>query len=80
MRIFKLGGIEIFDEDIQYIKNNEILYISEGEEFDESSNFIIYKILRVLGEGGFGKVFEAKHRITKQRVAIKIIEGSKISP
>ena len=65
MRIFKKGGLEILDEDIQYIKANEILYISQGEEFDESSNFIIYKLIRVLGEGGFGKVYEARHRVTK---------------
>ncbi|EGR34275.1 protein kinase domain protein [Ichthyophthirius multifiliis] len=78
IRVFKVGGIEILNEDVQYIKNNDILYVSEGQEFDESSNFAIYKIIRVLGEGGFGKVYKAKNRITKQCVAIKMIEWQKI--
>lgn len=33
-----------------------------------------YKLLKVLGAGTFGKVVLAKHRVTKQEVAIKFIE------
>ena len=32
-----------------------------------------YKLLNVLGEGTFGKVIQARHRVTKQDVAIKFI-------
>jgi serine/threonine protein kinase len=53
------------------------LYISRGEEFDEGSHFAEYKLLSELGQGGFGKVFEAKHRISKEKVAIKIAENNK---
>ncbi len=60
-----MGGVELFEEDVDYIKKDEILYISEGEDFDESSNFVLYKLIREIGEGGFGKVFEGKNRITK---------------
>ena len=65
LRIFKSSGVEIFNEDIQYIKNNEILYISLGEDYDECSNFAQYKIIKTIGSGGFSKVYEAKNRITK---------------
>lgn len=47
-----------------------------GEEFDEGSVFAEYKIIKELGAGGFGKVFEARHRITKEKVAIKIAESN----
>ena len=32
-----------------------------------------------MGKGGYGTVYEAKNRLTKERVAIKLIDGSKIS-
>jgi serine/threonine protein kinase len=51
---------------VEYIKDREILYVSLGEEFDEGSVFAEYKIVKELGAGGFGKVFEARHRISKE--------------
>lgn len=55
IRIFQLGGVELFDDDIKYIKPNEILYVSpDRQEFDDSSNFAIYKILHKIGKGGYG--------------------------
>ena len=36
-------------------------------------------MLKILGEGGYGKVYEAKNRLTKERVAIKMIDRTKIS-
>lgn len=68
---------QVETEEVEYIKDHEILYISKGEEFDEGSLFAEYKLLRELGQGGFGKVYEAKHRISKERVAIKIAESSR---
>jgi hypothetical protein len=38
------------------IKNKERVYVSRGEEFDCEMNFGEYKIIKPLGEGGFGKV------------------------
>ena len=35
--MFKSSGIEIEAEEIDFIKNKDILYISKGEEFDENS-------------------------------------------
>ncbi|HKP56509.1 MAG TPA: serine/threonine-protein kinase [Polyangiales bacterium] len=35
-----------------------------------------YQILRVIGEGGMGRVYEARHmRLTSKRVAIKVLHG-----
>ncbi len=41
------------------------MYISKGEEFDESSNFAIYKVIESLGEGGYGKVFKAENPLKR---------------
>ena len=47
--MFKTGGVEVFNEDIEYIKDGDILFFSFGDDFDESSNFALYKLLRCLG-------------------------------
>lgn len=33
-----------------------------------------YEIVKELGEGGFGRVMLGKHKVTNQKVAIKIIK------
>jgi MAP/microtubule affinity-regulating kinase len=38
----------------------------------------VYEIVKFLGEGGFGKVLLGKHKISKELVAIKIIDTYKI--
>ncbi|HLW65465.1 MAG TPA: protein kinase, partial [Gemmataceae bacterium] len=40
----------------------------------ELKNHPRYRILRFLGAGGMGMVFEAEHRVMKRRVALKIIK------
>ena len=72
--MFKSSGIEIESEEVDFIKHKDILYISKGEDFDENSQYAEYEIIRELGHGGFGKVCEAKHYLTGERVAIKIYE------
>jgi serine/threonine protein kinase len=53
-----------------------MLYVSRGEEYDDGSVLAEYKIIRELGQGGFGTVYEAKHRLTKEKVAIKTAEST----
>ena len=48
-RLFNSEGVEIFDNDIQYIKNQAILFMSNGAPFDEMSCFRQYQILNILG-------------------------------
>jgi hypothetical protein len=36
-------------EEVGYIRDHEILYISKGEDFDEGSHFSEYKLISELG-------------------------------
>ena len=38
----------------------------------------LYEVVKTLGEGSFGKVKLATHRVTKQQVALKIISRKKL--
>ena len=49
-----------------------------GEEFDQYSCFSEYEIQKQIGEGGFGKVVLGEHKVTKEKVAIKIVNTSLI--
>jgi serine/threonine protein kinase len=48
------------------------------EHKDKSDIFSVYQKGKVLGEGGFAKVYKGKHRITGKEVAIKTIQLCKI--
>ena len=76
-RIFGVDAVELFDEDLLFLKDGNRLYLSRGEDFDSNRNFGEYEIIRVLGEGGFGSVSLAKSRITHEQVAIKVMKPSK---
>lgn len=39
IRIYNSEGSEYFEEDLDYIKNGSVLYVSKGEEFDPTSCF-----------------------------------------
>jgi eukaryotic-like serine/threonine-protein kinase len=47
-----------------------------GEEFDRNSGLSEYDVVTKLGEGGFGNVSLAQHKLTKEKFAIKFLKGS----
>jgi len=58
------------------IKESEVVYVEPNPE--RSFNYLNilnqYEIINKLGQGGFGKVYKAKHKETEQVVAIKFID------
>ncbi|CAD8106440.1 unnamed protein product [Paramecium primaurelia] len=78
LRLFTQQGVEIFEEDLMFLKDGTLLYVSDSRDFDAYSQFSVYQIIKTLGEGGFGKVMLGKHKLTQEQVAIKIIDSGKL--
>lgn len=72
MRLFNSEGLEIYENDLAFLKNEDILYVSKGEDFKFETYYSEYKLEKIIGQGGFGKVFLGFHKKNKKRVAIKI--------
>jgi tRNA A-37 threonylcarbamoyl transferase component Bud32 len=72
--IFKIKEDEGLSELISLIKRSFVDYPSQ--RFKTSLNF--YEMLKILGKGTYGKVYEAQHKLTAGRVAVKCIEKTTI--
>lgn len=55
-----------------------MIYISKGEDFDDSSNFAVYKKISELGKGGYGIVYYAQNTLNNEHVAIKMLDRTKV--
>lgn len=75
--MFDKEGVEIFESDLVMLSENDIIYLAaKGEDFDYNSVLGDYDIQKVLGEGGFGKVYLGVQRETEEKVAIKFMDVS----
>jgi tRNA A-37 threonylcarbamoyl transferase component Bud32 len=72
--IFKIKEDKDMSDLISYIKHNFVDY--PNQRFKTSLNF--YELLKILGKGTYGKVYEAQHKLTSCKVAIKCIEKTTI--
>jgi myosin-light-chain kinase len=74
MIIYNYKGLEIDDSDISILKNNDILYLEKNQKPFLTENYINeYQKIEYIKEGGYGKVYKAKHNLTQKIVAIKKI-------
>lgn len=72
IKIFNYKGIEIDDVDIEYLGNNQLLFISlDGSNFSNLNYLNEYEIIKKIKSGGYGDVSLAKHVLTGKLVAIK---------
>ena len=79
MTIYNYKGLEIDDSDISILKNNDILYLEKNQKPFLTENYINeYQKIEYIKEGGYGKVYKAKHNLTQKIVAIKKINLKKI--
>ena len=49
LRIFNAHGVELMEDDFEFVKNGVQLYVSKGEDFDQYSSFSEYEIIKELG-------------------------------
>lgn len=80
-KIYNKDGVLLFETDTNLIASGDILYISlKGEDFSYGAILDDYEMGKILGVGGFGKVYLAKHKDQKYEVAIKFTEvGDQLS-
>ena len=75
MIIYSFKGLEIDEVDIQYLKNDDLLFVSfDGHPFLSINYYNQYEFVKYIKSGGYGKVYIARNVITGQLVAIKKIE------
>ena len=72
--IFKIKEDKDMSDLISYVRRNFVDY--PNQRFKTSLNF--YELLKILGKGTYGKVYEAQHKLTSCKVAIKCIEKTTI--
>lgn len=67
----------IEDDDIDFVQDGDYLYLeTQGRAFDMRQVIDQFKLDKLLGEGGYGKVYKAMHKKTKEVVAVKMIDIS----
>lgn len=73
--LYNKQGIQLFDEDIDFIKADDVLYIAlDGETFNFCAILDDYKMQEKIGEGGFGYVHLATNKETNKQYAIKFMD------
>ena len=72
--------IPLEDNDIQYLKQNEIIFFTfDSSSFKSSNHLNQYKFIRWIKSGGYGQVFLSKHVYTNKEYAIKQIDTTEFS-
>ena len=78
--IYNSKEIPLDDTDIQYLKENEIIFFTfDNSSFKSSNHFNQYKFIRWIKSGGYGQVFLSKHVYSKKEYAIKQIDTTDFS-
>ena len=72
--------IPIDETDIQYLKQDEIIFFTfDASSFKSSNHYNQYQFIRWIKSGGYGQVFLSKHVYTNKEYAIKQIDTSEFS-
>ena len=78
--IYNSKEIPLDDTDIQYLKENEVIFFTfDNSSFKSSNHYNQYKFIRWIKSGGYGQVFLSKHVYTKKEYAIKQIDTTDFS-
>ena len=71
-------GIQIFDEVLPSTEEYFYYVQESNQDFNVQTLLDDYKIIKFLGQGGYGKVIQAKHFFDGKTIAIKIVNYSNV--
>jgi hypothetical protein len=78
--LYNQKEILLEDTDIQYLKQDEIIFFTfDNSSFKSSNHLNQYEFIRWIKSGGFGQVFLSKHVYTEKQYAIKQIDTTHFS-
>ena len=78
--LYNQNEILLEDSDIQYLKQNEIIFFTfDNSSFKSSNHFNQYQFIRWIKSGGYGQVFLAKQIYSEKQYAIKQIDTTNFS-
>ena len=78
--IYNVKEIPLDDTDIQYLKQDEIIFFTfDNSSFKSSNYYNQYQFIRWIKSGGYGQVYLSKHVYTKKEYAIKQIDTTDFS-
>ena len=78
--LYNQKEILLEDADIQYLKQNEIIFFTfDNSSFKSSNHFNQYQFIKWIKSGGYGQVFLSKHVYSEKQYAIKQIDTTNFS-
>eukprot|EP00826_Nyctotherus_ovalis_P002229 TRINITY_DN10427_c0_g1_i1.p1 TRINITY_DN10427_c0_g1~~TRINITY_DN10427_c0_g1_i1.p1 ORF type:complete len:403 (-),score=69.35 TRINITY_DN10427_c0_g1_i1:12-1220(-) len=73
---YDINGLCLSSEDFESLNDGELIYASPAHRPFSVLNYLDdYQVLAELGKGGFGTVYQAKHKYSGECRAIKIVKG-----
>ena len=60
MRLFNHKGLDIDESDVEYLSNAQVLYVSEGKNFNNINYLNEYEFIKNIKSGGYGVVYIGK--------------------
>ena len=78
--LYNQKEILLEETDIQYLKQDEIIFFTfDNSSFKSSNHLNQYLFIKWIKSGGYGQVFLAKHAYSKKQYAIKQIDTTNFS-
>ena len=78
--LYNQKEILLEDSDIQYLKQNEIIFFTfDNSSYKSNNHFNQYQFIRWIKSGGYGQVFLSKHVYSEKQYAIKQIDTTNFS-
>lgn len=57
MRLFNHRGLDLDESDIDYLNNSQVIYVSDGKNFNSVNYINEYQFIKNIKSGGYGMVY-----------------------